>query len=95
MGSSRKACGDCVLRNSASDWILGFIRNLGTTSCTNAELWILKDDLILALQSEFNNINAKFDAEVLVYMFTNPSTVNNILEPLLSDCRNLLRTLPS
>ena len=42
MGSCKKACGGGVLRNSASDWILGFIRNLGTTSSIKAELWALK-----------------------------------------------------
>ena len=49
MGSSKKACGGCVLRNSASDWILGFFRNLGTTSSIKAELWALKNDLTLSL----------------------------------------------
>ena len=47
MGSSKKACGGCVLRNSASDWILGFIRNLGTTSSIKAEHWALKMTLSL------------------------------------------------
>ena len=46
MGSSKKACGGCVLRNSASDWILGFFRNLGTTSSIKAELWALKMTLL-------------------------------------------------
>ena len=42
MGSCKKACGGGILRNSASDLILGFIRNLGTTSSIKVELWALK-----------------------------------------------------
>ena len=42
MGSCKKARGGGVLRNSASDLILGFIRKLGTTSGIKAEHWALK-----------------------------------------------------
>lgn len=62
-------------------------RNLGTTSSVKAKLWALKDGLNLGQQLGINNINAEMDIEVLVYMFMKPSSINFMLEPLLSDCR--------
>lgn len=63
------------------------IRNLGTTSSVKAKLWALKDDLNLGQQLGINNINVEMDIEVLVHMFMKPSSINFMLESLLSDCR--------
>ena len=40
------------------------------------------------------NINIELDVDILVHSLTNPSFINLILEPLLNDCRNLIKALP-
>ena len=45
------------------------------------------------LIGEKKNINIELDADVLVHLLTNPSSINLILEPLFNDCRNLIRAL--
>ena len=61
-------------------------------SCILAELWVLKDGLLLAKQLSLDNICVDMDVEYLVYLLSNTFVVNLSLEPLLSDCRNLMKT---
>lgn len=67
MGSSKKACRGCVLRNSASDWILGFFRNLGTTSSIKVELWALKMTLLYLCSWNLITLMQKW---MLKFLFT-------------------------
>ncbi|XP_023902251.2 uncharacterized protein LOC112014105 [Quercus suber] len=64
-------------------------------SSTVAELWALKDGLIVAKQLGINNICIEIDADFIVHLISNPSVANLMLEPLLSDCRNLIKTFPN
>ena len=92
LGNPKKADGGVVLRCSNGDWIAGCLRKLGNTSCILAELWALKDGLLLAKQLSLENICVDMDVEFLVYLLSNSSVVNLSPEPLLSDCRNLMKT---
>ena len=65
---------------------------LGITSVIMAEQWPLKDGLSLAMHLDFNNINAEVDVDMLVYMLSNLSFKNLMLEPHLNDCGNLMMT---
>lgn len=56
-----------------------------------AKLWALRDGLYLARQLNIENICVEMDVEFLVYLLSNLSTVNLILELLLIDCRNLMK----
>ena len=85
------AGGGGLLRDSNGNWIHGFACFLGNCSSTIAELWALKDGLSLALSLGFSLISIKLDAEMVVLLLKNPSTINLVMEPLLSDCRNLLQ----
>ena len=85
------AGGGGLLRDSNGNWIHGFACFLGNCSSTIAELWALKDGLSLALSLGFSLISIELDAEMVVLLLKNPSTVNLVMEPLLSDCRNLLQ----
>ena len=49
-GNSIKAGGGGVLRDSNEDWVAGFMRKLGSMSSILAELWAIKDGLLLAWQ---------------------------------------------
>jgi ribonuclease HI len=85
------AGGGGLLRDSNGNWIHGFARFLGNCSSTIAELWALKDGLTLAHSLGFSLISIELDAEMVVLLLKNPSTVNLVMEPLLSDCRHLLQ----
>jgi ribonuclease HI len=85
------AGGGGLLRDSNGNWIHGFARFLGNCSSTIAELWALKDGLTLAHSLGFSLISIELDAEMVVLLLKNPSTVNLVMEPLLSDYRHLLQ----
>ena len=91
LGNSKKAGGGAVLRCSNGKWAAGCLRKLGNTSYILAELWVLRDGLFLSKQVSLENICVDMDAEFLVYLRSNTTVVNLSLEPLLSDCKNLMK----
>ena len=94
-GNPKKVGGGGVLHDSNGDWVARFMRKLGSMSSTTTELWAHKDGLSLARQLDILNINIELDANVLVHLLTNPSSLNLMLEPLLNDCRNLIKAFPN
>ena len=81
---------------SNGNWIASFARNLGSISSNMAELWALKDGLSLARQLNLDNINTELDANVTVFfLLSSLSTVNLMLKPFLTVCRNLNRSFPN
>ena len=83
------------IRDSNGEWVAGFARKLGSMSNILAELWALNDGLLLAQQLDILNVNIELDADLLVHLLNNPSSHNLMLEALLNDCRNLIKTFPS
>ena len=59
-----------------------------------AELWALQDGLQMAAMKNIHNLIVELDALVVVQLMKN-SIVNLSLEPLLIDCRLLLRKFPN
>ena len=94
-GNPIKAGGGSILRCNNGDWIAGFARKLGNTTSTIVELWALKDGLIVAKQLGIENICIKMDADFIVHLVSSASMVNLMLEPLLTDCINLIKTFPN
>ena len=91
-GNPIKAGGGSILRCSNEDWIAGFAQKLGNTTSTIAELWALKDGLIVVKQLGIENICIKMDADFIVHLVSSASMFNLMLEPLLTDCKNLIET---
>ena len=89
---SKAGCGE-LLRNSEGSWLKGFARGVGCTTSCVAELWALRDGLNLASSLGIESLIIQLDALAIVHLLNN-SAANLYLEPLLSDCRNLLRTFP-
>ena len=56
-----------------------------------AELWALRDGLLQAKDQEIENLIVEIDALAVVPLMHN-SAINHSLEPLLTDCMNLLKT---
>ena len=57
-----------------------------------AELWALRDGLILAREMGLNNLIIELDVLSIVILMNNEA-VNVMMEPLLFDCRNLLNQI--
>ena len=59
-----------------------------------AELWALRDGLILAKDLNFNSLIVESDVKSVVQLMNNDSA-NMLMEPLLTDCRTFLRAIPN
>ena len=59
-----------------------------------AELWALRDGLLLARDMGLNNLIIELDALSVVLLMIN-NTPNLTLEPLSNDYRNLVREIPN
>uniref|UniRef100_A0A2N9IB19 Uncharacterized protein n=1 Tax=Fagus sylvatica TaxID=28930 RepID=A0A2N9IB19_FAGSY len=83
-----------LIRNSDGDWIMGFVRNIGTTGSVAAELWALRDGLSLCVQLRLLAVEIELDAKSVVSIFSKNTTCSGDLSPLIDDCRALLRKIP-
>ncbi|XP_065622250.1 cytochrome P450 71A4-like [Quercus suber] len=86
--------GGGILRNKHGKWIKGFARNCGKVNSVMAELWALWDGLHTAAMENIHNLIVELDALAVVQLMKN-SIANLSLEPLLTDCRLLLRKFPN
>ena len=82
------------MRNAHGTWIKGFARNCGKLNSVMAELWALRDGLHLAVMENIYNLIVELDALAVVHLMKN-SITNLSLEPLLTDCRLLLKKFPT
>ena len=89
LGNPWRTSGGGVIRDHNGKWLKGYTRSLGCTNSCMAELWALRDGLLLARDMGLNSLIIELDAlSVVLLMFNN--TPNLTLEPLLNDCRNLV-----
>lgn len=58
-----RAGGGGLIRDEEGNWVLGFLRQIGVTSSFIAELWALRDDLILCVKKNFTAIVIEMDAK--------------------------------
>ena len=58
---------------------------------TLAEIWAFRDGLLLAKQFNIKNLEIELDASVVISMLNTQSSLNLLLQPLISDCRMLVR----
>ena len=93
MGSTSKA-GEGVIRNHDGEWLKSYARPLGYTNSYRAELWALRDGLVLAKEMGLNSLIVELDALSVVLLMTNNNVIL-LMEPLLTDCRNLLKEIPN
>ena len=93
VGRTGKAgCGG-IIRDENGDWVAGFVRHIGLTNSFVAELWGLRDGLILCCDLNIPCVIVEVDAKVVVDVLKNTSYVNNVVSPLLDDCRQLVARL--
>ena len=84
--------GEGLIRDHIGVWVKGYARGLRHTSSVMVEWWALKDGLILAKEMGLNNLIIELDALSVVILMNNDSEIF-LMEPLLTDCRNLLKEI--
>ena len=94
MRSPDRAGGGGLIRDHEGTWLKGFARGLGFTNSALAELWALRDGLLLAKEMGIQQLVVELDALSIVILMNNESE-NLLMEPLLSDCRSLLKEIPN
>ena len=94
IGSTGRASGGGVIRNHEGQWLKGYARPLGSSNSCMVELWALRDGLLLAKEMGLNNLIIEMDALSVVLLMNN-NFVNLLMEPLLTDYRNLLSEIPN
>ena len=94
MKNPDRAGGGGLLRDHDGVWLKGFARGLGFTNSILAEHWALRDGLLLAKELGFQQLIIELDALSVVILMNN-ETENLLMEPLLTDCRNLLKEIPN
>ena len=82
-------CG-VVVRDEHGSWVAGFTRHVGATNSFAAELWGLRDGLVLCSSLNISCLTIEIDAKVIVDVLQNSNYVNHIVSPILDDCRNLM-----
>uniref|UniRef100_A0A2N9FPJ3 CCHC-type domain-containing protein n=1 Tax=Fagus sylvatica TaxID=28930 RepID=A0A2N9FPJ3_FAGSY len=90
LGDPGLAGGGGVIRDSLGNWLVGFSRSIGITSCVQAELRALKDGLLLALDLEISKLEIEMDSSVAVESLKTTSMPNVFLRSIVDDCRLLL-----
>ena len=94
LGNPGRTGGGGVIRDHSSHWIKGYSRALGTTYSFTAELWALRDGLIIVKDLGITNLIVELDALSVIHMLSSDKPYS-IMEPLLSDCKSLYRTIPN
>ena len=73
---------------------MGFSRSIGMTSSFAAELWGLREGLLLCSNLNINALEVELDAKAIVDALDNPSYANIVISPLLDDCKLLISRIP-
>ena len=88
-GADRAGCGG-IVRDDQGEWVAGFSRHIGSTNSFTAELWGLREGLLLCCNLNIESLVVEVDAQAVVDVLKNNDYVNNVVSPLLDDCRKLI-----
>ena len=88
-GASGMAGGGGLIRDGNGDWVIGFARKIGTTTSFMAELWALRDGLLLCLQIQAQAVCVELDAKAVVDAFNMQNYSNTVISSIMDDCRHL------
>ncbi|XP_030964717.1 uncharacterized protein LOC115985976 [Quercus lobata] len=68
--------------------------DIGITSSFIAELWALRDGLMLCVDRNFPAVVVEMDAKVIIEVLNNPNNTNLIISSIVDDCRKLASRIP-
>ena len=83
------SCGG-VVRNEDGQWVAGFSKRIRVTNSFAVELWGLREGLKLCCNLNIHCLVVEMDAKAIVDVLWNAYYANNIISPILDDCRQLL-----
>ena len=65
-------------------------KNIGITNSFVAELWGLRDGLLLCSNLNIPSLIVEIDAKSIVEIFCKTGYVNDVISPILDDCKMLI-----
>ena len=71
-------------------WVNGFSKRIGLINSFEADLWGLREGLLLCCNLNISHLEIELDAKAVVEVLGRLSYVNNIISPILDDCRLLV-----
>ena len=72
----------------------GFARRIGTTNSFTAELWALRDGLLLCQQMNVQVVIIELDVRAIVDVFNHQARANTVVSSIMDDCRFLATQIP-
>ena len=94
MGSSGSAGGGGLIRDSRGQCIGGFVKALSVTSSLAAELWALREGLLLCVDLQAQAVVVELDVIAAALLISSNACTNGDFSILVDDCRDLLLQLP-
>ena len=94
LGSFGFASGRGLIRDSRGQCIGGFAKAFAVTSSLAAELWALREGLLLCVDLQAQAVVVELDAIAAVSLISNNACTNGDFSILVDDCRDLLLQLP-
>ena len=78
-----------LIRDEEGAWVVGFARNIGISSSFIAELWALRDGLMICVNRNFNAVEVEVDARAVIDVLSALKCTNSLAAPLVDDCKQL------
>ena len=94
MGNPGLAGGGGLLRDANGNWMGGFARRIGTTNSFTAELWALRDGLLLCQQMNVQAVIIELDVRAIVDVFNHQARANTVVSSIMDDCKLLMNQIP-
>ncbi|GLT71848.1 hypothetical protein SLA2020_438390 [Shorea laevis] len=93
-GNPGPASAGGVIRDHMGRWISGFACKIGYTSSLRAELWGIREGLILAYQRNIHNLIVEVDSMVAAQLLGSGISSHHPFYTLILDCREILSRIP-
>ena len=94
LGNPGLAGGGGVVRDWTGRWIVGFTRKISITTSLLAELWAIRDGLMLCIERNFSKVEVELGAKAIVDMLTDLQYDNMSISLILEDCKLLVSQIP-
>ncbi|XP_050263906.1 uncharacterized protein LOC126708133 [Quercus robur] len=94
LGNSSAAGGGGILRDASGNWVQAFSRNIGTTTSFMAEIWALRDGLLMCLNLGINALEVELDARVVADPMNCSANSNVANFAVVNNCKRLISLLP-
>lgn len=94
LGNPGLAGGGGLIRDENGDWVVGFARKIGIASSFMAELWALRDGLLLCLQIHAQAVIVEMDSKVIIDTFSTHAEASTIVSAIMEDCKQLVAQIP-